>query len=177
MKYLVMCEGPNEKAVMDILLEHHLLKFSEDDLLGLVTYHARQIATSAQVRTALNLYPGEIRILRIGDKQSDALQIPPGYQSKIVSVEKFCTKPELEMLLILAEELEQAYVKVKSKMRAKSFAKENVTVYGRRYDNSTEFYRLYFEERPELLVHAIRRYRETNGSHAKDEHYLEELLK
>lgn len=77
MKYLVMCEGPNEKAVMDILLEHHLLKFSEDDLLGLVTYHARQIATSAQVRTALNLYPGEIRILRIGDKQSDALQIPP----------------------------------------------------------------------------------------------------
>lgn len=127
MKYLVMCEGPNEKAVMDILLEHHLLKFSEDDLLGLVTYHARQIATSAQVRTALNLYPGEIRILRIGDKQSDALQIPPGYQSKIVSVEKFCTKPELEMLLILSEELEQAYVKVKSKMRAKSFAKENIT--------------------------------------------------
>ena len=111
MKYLVMCEGPNEKAVMDILLEHHLLKFSEDDLLGLVTYHARQIATSAQVRTALNLYPGEIRILRIGDKQSDALQIPPGYQSKIVSVEKYCTKPELEMLLILSEELEQAYVK------------------------------------------------------------------
>jgi len=89
MKYLVMCEGPNEKAVMDILLEHHLLKFSENDLLGLVTYHARQIATSAQVRTALNLYPGDIRVLRIGDKQSDALRIPSAYRTKISSIEKF----------------------------------------------------------------------------------------
>lgn len=177
MKYLVMCEGPNEKAVMDILLEHHLLKFSENDLLGLVTYHARQIATSAQVRTALNLYPGDIRVLRIGDKQSDALRIPSAYRAKISSIEKFCTKPELEMLLILAEGLEKAYVKVKSKTRAKTFAKENVTAGGRNYDNSTAFYRLYFENRPDLLVRAIRRYRETNGSHAKDEHYLAELLK
>jgi len=177
MKYLMMCEGPNEKAVMDILLEHHLLKFSEDDLLGLVTYHARQIATSAQVRTALNLYPGDIRVLRIGDKQSDALRIPTVYRAKISSIEKFCTKPELEMLLILAEGLEKAYAKVKSKTRAKTFAKENVTAGGRKYDNSTAFYRLYFEDRPELLVRAIRRYRETNGSHAKDEHYLAELLK
>ena len=48
---------------------------------------------------------------------------------------------------------------------------------GKKYDNSTSFYRLYFENRPDLLVRAIRRYRETNGSHAKDEHYLAELLK
>ena len=35
------------------------LKFSSDDLLGLVPYHARQIKSSAAVKAALNLYPDE----------------------------------------------------------------------------------------------------------------------
>ena len=38
-----------------------------DDLLGLVPYHARQIKNSGQVQTALNMYPGKVSILRIGD--------------------------------------------------------------------------------------------------------------
>lgn len=58
MKRLIMCEGPNELKVMNILLENDALIFTEDDLLGLTAYHARQIKSSAQVRTALNLYPG-----------------------------------------------------------------------------------------------------------------------
>ena len=43
MKLLIMCEGPNEKEIIDILLEHGKLIFTADDLLGLVPYHARQI--------------------------------------------------------------------------------------------------------------------------------------
>ena len=35
MKLLVMCEGPNEKAVVDMLLDAGCLEFSEDDLVGL----------------------------------------------------------------------------------------------------------------------------------------------
>ena len=42
-KLLIMCEGPNEKEIIKILLENDLLKFTEDDLLGLTPYHARQI--------------------------------------------------------------------------------------------------------------------------------------
>lgn len=62
MKYLIMCKGPNEKAIIDILLQNDCLNFTEDDLLGLTSYHARQIKTSAQVRTELNIYPGEVII-------------------------------------------------------------------------------------------------------------------
>ena len=76
MKLLIMCEGPNEKEIIRILLENDCLIFTEDDLLGLTPYHARQIKTSAQVRTELNLYPGQVKVLRIGDKQSDVLKIP-----------------------------------------------------------------------------------------------------
>lgn len=112
MKLLITCEGPNEKEIVHILLENNCLKFTEDDLLGLTPYHARQIKSSAQVRTELNIYPGQVEVLRIGDKQSDRLVIPPAYQSQIISVKKYCTKPELEILLIIAEGMESEYEKV-----------------------------------------------------------------
>lgn len=84
-KLLIMCEGPNEREIINILLSHGCLKFTEDDLLGLTPYHARQIKTSAQVRTELNLYPGEVKVLRIGDKQSDKLVVPTEYKDKILN--------------------------------------------------------------------------------------------
>lgn len=62
MKLLIMCEGPNELKVINILLENQKLKFSSDDLLGLVPYHARQIKSSAAVKAALNLYPDEVHV-------------------------------------------------------------------------------------------------------------------
>ena len=43
MKYLIMCEGPNELEIIRMLLEHDKLIFTEGDLLNLVPYHARQI--------------------------------------------------------------------------------------------------------------------------------------
>ena len=47
----------------------------------------------------------------------------------------------------------------------------------RRYDNSTAFYEEYFGQNCEKLVAAIKAYKQHNGSHKKDEHYLAELLK
>ena len=46
MKYLIMCEGPNELEIIKILLRHNCLKFTDDNLLGLIPYHARQIKSS-----------------------------------------------------------------------------------------------------------------------------------
>ena len=79
MKYLIMCEGPNELEVIRILLENNKLIFSEDDLLNLVPYHARQIDKNAAVKAALNLYHGEEEVLRIGDKLGEKLKIPKEY--------------------------------------------------------------------------------------------------
>ena len=176
-KLLIMCEGSNEREIINILLSYGCLKFTVDDLLGLTPYHARQIKTSAQVRTELNIYTGKVKIIRVGDKQSDKLVIPSEYKDKIISVEKYCTKPELEMLLILAEGLEDEYEKVKSSIKPKDFAKKYISIGKRKYDNSTKFYTDYFADNPELLVSCIHKYRQHNGSHEKDEHYLEELVR
>lgn len=177
MKILIMCEGPNEREIINILLEHHQLQFTEDDLLGLVPYHARQIKTSAMVKTALNLYPDEVKVLRIGDAQNEKLTIPPEYKSKIVSVEKYCTKPELEMLLIIAEGKLSEYEKSKSTLKPKLYAKQNIKCGRRKYDNSTAFFRDYFGDDCDLLVECIKEYKRKNGSHKKDELYLADLLR
>lgn len=51
-----------KKQLLISILQNDCLNFTEDDLLGLTSYHARQIKTSAQVRTELNIYPGEVII-------------------------------------------------------------------------------------------------------------------
>lgn len=64
MKILVMCEGPNEKAVVEMLLDAGRLKFSRDDLVVLNVYHARQL-TSPIIKTNLNIYTGDFEVYRI----------------------------------------------------------------------------------------------------------------
>ena len=177
MKYLILCEDPNELEIIRMLLENSKLIFSEDDLLNLVPYHARQISKNAAVKTALNLYQGEVQVLRIGDKLGEELKIPSEYKGRVTDIRKYCTKPELEMLLIISEHLESEFEKVKSSTSPKTFSKENV-VYNRvRYNNSTAFYREYYGERIDLLVNTIKRYRQLKGKHQKDELYLADLLK
>ena len=177
MKYLIMCEGPNELEILRMLLEADRMIFTQDDVLNLTPYHARQIASSAAVKTALGLYPGPVEVLRIGDKLNEKLKIPTNYRDKIIEVKKYCTKPELEMLLILSEKLEKGFTKVKSSISPKTFAKEHI-VYNRiRYNNSTAFYREYYGKRIDLLVDTIKRYKLFNGGHKRDEEYLADLLK
>lgn len=177
MKYLIMCEGPNELEIIRMLLEHDKLIFTEDDLLNLVPYHARQIRNNASVKNALNLYYGDVEVLRIGDKLNEELKIPKEYKGKIKNIRKYCTKPELEMLLIISENRNLDFEKVKSKISPKTFSKENIVYNRTRYNNSTEFYRIYYGERIDLLVDTIKRYRQLKGKHRNDELYLADLLK
>ena len=173
-----MCEGSNELAVVNILLENNALIFTEDDLLGLTPYHARQIKNNTQVQAALNMYFGsDVLVMRIGDKQSDRLVIPADFKKKICENEKYCTLPELEMLLIISEGLVKEYEKVKSSVKPKAFAKEYIWCNQKRYNNSSQFYRDYYGSDCEKLIRAIRDYKKIRGAHRKDELYLADILK
>lgn len=178
MKRLILCEGPNELGIMRLLLESDKLIFDEDDLIGLEPYHARQITSSGQVRTQLNMYPGnDVLVMRIGDVQNESLKIPADYKEKIIKVEKYCTKPELEMLLIISEGLIAEFEKTKSKVSPKVFVKQHIRCGRRKYDNSTKFYMDYYGSDPDKLVDAIREYKKIRGAHKKDELYLADLLR
>ena len=178
MKRLIMCEGPNELGIMRILLENDKLIFGEDDLIGLEPYHARQITSNGQIRTQLNMYPGnDVLVMRIGDVQNETLKIPVDDKEKIIKVEKYCTKPELEMLLIISEGLVAEFEKTKSNVTTKEFAKQHIRCGRKKYDNSTQFYNDYYGLNPDALVEAIKEYKRIKGAHKKDELYLADLLK
>lgn len=118
-----------------------------------------------------------MRIFRIGDVLNEKLKVPQDYKSRIVSVEKYCTKLELEILLIIAENMMKQYEKTKSTVRPKDFAKQHIRCGKRKYDNSSEFYQEYFGERTDLLVSVIKEYKRIKGKHEKDEKYLADLLR
>ena len=58
MKILIMCEGPNELKIVNLLLDNNKLKFTRDDLLDMRPFHARQL-TSPQLKPALDLVNDE----------------------------------------------------------------------------------------------------------------------
>ena len=177
MRYLIMCEGANEKKIIDMLLENKKLIVSEDDLLGQITYHARQIKKSPMVMGQLRIYGGDVEIWRIGDKQTDKLDIPLEFKSKIKKVTKFCTLPELEILLILSEKKFKEYEKGKSQKHPKDFAKDNIVYNKCKYKGDTKFYETYYGNDINKLIKAIQEYKQRNHAHKNDEHYLVEILK
>ena len=178
MKRLIMCEGPNELTVMRILLANEALVFAETDLIGLTPYHARQISGNAVLTNELNMYPeNDVVVMRIGDKQSDKLSIPKEYREKIIRVEKYCTKPELEVLLIISEGLWSEFCKVKSHLKPKDFAKAHICINKRRYDNKSSFYNEYYSNNPDRLISSIKQYKKLHKTHQKSEGYLADLLR
>lgn len=130
-----MCEGPNEKAIIDILLDNRRLVFERDDLIDLSVFHARQL-NDPQLLFPLQAYSGRFDIYRIGDTQKEELKLKD-YKDRVNKINKYCTKPELEMLLIISEKLVDS--NNKGRIKPKDFEKSNIVYNRQRYDNSTKF--------------------------------------
>ena len=179
-KILVLCEGTNEETILNILLDDNKLVFTRDDMIGRRGYPIRQIDNPI-IKTELKQYGLPVKIYRIGDKQTDEIKIPRELKNIVNKKEiyKYCTKPELEMLIILNENLESKYEKVKSsKITPKDFVKINVTYNGKKYDQSCDFLRDYFGGKNiNNLINSIKKYKTYKKKHEKDELYLESLLK
>jgi hypothetical protein len=173
MKYLVLLEGKTEKAFIELLMDKGIFKIDADDMLDLRPHHKRQIdpALHALIR---QLPPEEkVKIIKIGDKLSDKLKIPKDIKEKIESEKKYCTKPEFEMLIIISEGLYDEYQKVKSKKKTKVFAKENIKFNGKRYTNSQDWIKGYFDE--DKILKSLMEYKRIS-KHKNIDFYLYDLL-
>ena len=162
-----MCEGKNEEAIMELLLDNNKLKFTRNDLIGLKPYNIRGL-DNPFIKSELRLYNKEVLIYRIGDTQNDKLKIPNDikYIVKKENIFKYCTKPELEILLIINENLYQEYLK--SKKSPKIFAKENIVYNGKYYDQSSQYLKNYYGlSRVKLLISNLYEYKRLK-KHNKD---------
>ena len=82
------------------------------------------------------------------------------------------------MLLILNEKLEKQYEKVKSIESPKVFAKKNIEYNGVKYDQSSNFFKMYYGGKNIInLINNIKQYKNYKKHHNKGELYLADLLK
>ena len=159
-----------------------VILFSEQSYTGVrfvsfPSFFVPYLKTSPVVKTQLSMYGGEVEIWRIGDKQSEALSIPPQYKKQIKKITKYCTLPELEMLLIISEKMYKEYDKTKTQKHTKQFAKENIVFNKKKYKGDTKFYEEYYGRDIPKLIKAIQEYKHRNHSHGGDQHYLLEIVK
>lgn len=177
MKYLLLCEGSNEKTIINLLLDAKKLKITRDDLVGLTPYNVRQLSNPT-IKSQLKIYNQPVIVLRVGDTQKDNFPIPNDLKN-IVSrdrIKKYCTLPELEILLIINEGMYKQFTK-SSEKKPKTFAKKNIIYNKRRYDQSNEFLEMYYGGRRILnLINNLREYKKIK-KHDKEELYLADLLK
>lgn len=179
MRILLLCEGQNEEVLLNLLLNADALCFNRDDLIGRRPYPVRQLSNPT-IKTELKHYNNAVKVYRVGDKQNDKLVIPRDLKNIVVSSEiyKYCTKPELEMLLIINEGLEKEYEKVKKIKSPKVFAKEHIKYNGLEYDQSSIFLEMYYGGKNiKDLISNIKKYKTYKKQHEKDELYLADLLK
>ena len=178
MRILLLCEGQNEEVLLNQLLDSDSLCFTRDDLIGRRPYPIRQLSNPT-IKSELKHYGMPVEVYRVGDKQNDKFPIPKDLKNIVSKKEiyKYCTKPELEMLLILNEGLEKEYEKVKSKISPKSFAKKRIIYNGIKYDQSSEFLEMYYGNNINKLINSIKKYKSYKKHHNKDELYLAHLLK
>jgi len=159
MKYLLMCEGTNEEKLIELLLDNSKLKLTRDDLIGRKPFNIRNLKNPF-IKSELKRYNKEVVIYRIGDKQNDKFIIPNDlkYIVKKHNVYKYCTKPELEILLILNEKLYNEFKK--GSKSPKGFAKERIIFNKKRYDQSSNYLISYYGgKRINMLVSNLKEYK------------------
>lgn len=138
---LIMTEGNNELAFVNVLLEKGIFKFKKEELLMEDVYHARQI--TGELMGYIQLLPSgdTVSIYRIGDKLSDKLIVPTNIMSeKIKDKYDISTTPEFEVLFLLNENLYDDYLKVKSIKKPSEFYKEH----NKNYKKQSSFVKKYF---------------------------------
>ncbi len=173
---LIMTEGSDELAFVNVLLEKGILKFKKEELLLEQAFHARQIK-GVLIVNIQGLPSGDtVSIYRIGDKLSDKLTIPKDIlPEKIKDKYDISTTPELEILFILNEGLYDEYLKVKSIKKPSEFYKsQNVS-----YKKQSSFVKDYFESMSnDEIINLINLYVSKHGkAHKPNQLTLKEIIK
>lgn len=129
MKNVLGCEGQSEVQLMLDLLDKGVLIFDKNDILDRRPIHFRQPREIAALIETLPIKE-EIVFYRIGDTQKDEYNLSCfSARKERITVIRVCTKPELEILIVINEGLYDEFLKQKSKMMPKQFVKAFVPGY------------------------------------------------
>ena len=163
-----ICEGAAEAAIMDILLDNHLLIFEREEMLDEAVIRCRDGKTFEN-RYLRKGFKEMVSIIRILDSRKENFKLSKAYERK-VDVINVITAPEIEMLIIFNEDKYNEFKK--SGKKPSIFCKENLKMPNVK---SYDFVENYFGN-PKILVQAIKKYNEMSKIR-KGEYTLLDLLK
>lgn len=166
-----ICEGGAETAIINMLVDNNKLVFSREQMLNEEVIRCRNGKVFEQ-RYLRKGFESKITILRILDSHSEGFRLSPAYKCK-VDVIKVVTSPEIEMLLILAEDKYDKYKKKSSSMSPSIFCKQELKI--KENIKSQSYIRDYFSD-INVLIDAIREYKRVMEL-KREEVYLADLLK
>lgn len=167
-----ICEGGAEKAIIEILLDNDLLKFSKEQLLdGEILGNADRNAKTFEKNHLRKTFVEKITIVRVLDSRNEDFKLSKAYQDKI-EVINVITAPEIEMLVIIKENQYQEFQKMKSNMKPSEFCKSILKI---KDVKRPAFIKEYFSNSNELVL-TIRKYRSLCAKKT-DEECIADLLK
>ena len=117
-----ICEGAAENAIMDVLLDNHLLIFSREEMLEEMVIRCRD-GKKFEQKYLRKGFTEKISVIRILDSRREKFKISKAYELKI-DVINVITAPEIEMLLIFAEDKYKEFKK--SGKKPSDFCKEDL---------------------------------------------------
>lgn len=163
MMILLACEGQSEVYLIKSLIDKGHLSFDSPLLLD-EPIKLRQLSEIAPIINSLPINE-DIVIYRIGDTLKESLSLSK-FKMRVKNIKAFkvCTKPELEILVIINEGLYADFLKKPKNTKPKSFIKEVFPDF-----NPKE----YFDNHD--MVNALKKYKKLKKHH-KDEMYLYDLL-
>lgn len=164
----VICEGAAEEAIINILLDEHLLIFEREELIEESVLRCRNAKTFER-RYLRKSFNDKISVIRILDSRTEAFKISREYKEKI-DVINIITTPEIEMLIIHAENRYDDYKK--SGKKPSIFCKEDLKMHNVK---SAEFIRSYFKDSHKLML-AIETY-SSKTRRRIGEHNLSDIIK
>lgn len=169
-KYIICsCEGTAEEVIMNILLDNECLIFSRSDLIdNKVTRH--RTGAAIQREFLHKDYAKDVCIVRILDSKNENFKLDTLYRDRF-PVYSIYTKPEIELLIIIAEHLYDDFLKHKSKQKPSDYLKNHLKKCNFK---SKKFVEDYWQD-VNKLVTAIQQY---NAKHSSQNEYnIYHLLK
>lgn len=174
---LIMTEGTDELALIDVLIEKDLLIFKKEELLMEQPFHKRQIDGELTGYIQGLQYGDTVDIYRIGDKLSDKVRIPRSIlDEKIRNQFKICTLPEFEILLILNEGIFDKFLRNnKDNLKPSEFYKSHNSEYKKQAIYIKEYFSKMTKEE---ILSLINLYVQKRGkAHGPNELTLKEIIK
>lgn len=168
-----ICEGTAERAIMDLLLDNHLLTFEREELIDEKVLKCRK-AKEFEEKYLRKGFSEKITVYRILDSYSENFKLSKAYRHKI-DVANVITSPEIEMLIICNEGKYKEFKKFTNKN-----AEEKPSTYcksrlGYKNVKNYDFVYEYFSD-VNVLVHALHEYRRVTKQRGSEK-TLWDLLK